>query len=296
VNPHSGDGLAARLAHLACRTLGLPVSALLRADPEGLARRVAALMDLADPGSVRAFRRNLAQLGLRLSPADRDSLARSMQRARARTILEMLAAPARDAQWLRARVAVTGLATLREALREGRGAVVIWNHLGIPDLGVRALAAHGLRTTAHADRPLGPVLWRGAVRARRAMGVTVVPRSAGPVPLIVALRRGELAAVVWDGHAPRQRDGGHGAGRGLQAATSLARRAGAPVFRAACLPDGRGFQLSVRGPHPAPPDAAAARRLACELTAAEARMLSEHLEHWGLNRALRWNAADLEVA
>jgi lauroyl/myristoyl acyltransferase len=293
VNPHT-DGPADRLAHIAYRTLGPPISALLGADPEGLARPVAAIMNLCDRASVRSFRRNLDSLGPRLTDAQRERFARSMQRARARTILEMLAAAGRDAAWLRRRVSVSGLEPLRRALLDRRGAVLVWNHLGIPDLGVRTLAAHGLPTTAHADRPLGPALWRGVVRHRAQLGFTMIPRTAGPAPLLAALRRGELAAVVWDGHAPRER--GRGPDRGLKAAVSLARRAGAPVFRATCLPEGADFHLSILGPHPAPTDAGAASHLARELARAEARVLAEHLENWGLCRALCMGRPGAETA
>ncbi|HVP38604.1 MAG TPA: hypothetical protein VMS93_05400 [Candidatus Saccharimonadales bacterium] len=289
----STRGPAARLAHLAYRALSLPVAGGLRVNAEALAQCLAGLAQLADPASASIFLDNLGRLRPQLPEAERRRLARRMQRSRARTMLEMLAAPARGHRWARRQVEILGLPALREALRAGRGAVVIWNHVGVPDVGARGLAAHGIPTTGHADRPLGPLLWRGLVRSREALGLHYWPRSSGTAPMLAALRRGELAGVVWDGHAP---DAAGGAGRGLEAAVALSRRSGAPLFRGACLPEGPRFRLVLEGPRPAPRGPAEARGLVEDLARAEMRLVVGNLEQWSLVRALPPEAVEWAAA
>ncbi|MBI5837377.1 MAG: hypothetical protein HZB25_09040 [Candidatus Eisenbacteria bacterium] len=286
MNPDLPRGPAGRLALAAYHLVGLPCAALLHAVPVATVRVFSACADAADPSAVRCFLSNLERVAPRLTAARRRSVARSMQRARVRTILEMIAAPARSASWLRRQVQVHGLEALRASASSGAGAVVVWNHVGIPDVGIRTLAAHGLPTTAHADRPLGPLLWRGVIRSRAGQGVHYRPRTSGTAPLLEALRRGELAGIAWDGYQPR---GERDAARGLDAAVALSRRSGAPLWRARCLPTDHGFELFLEGPVAAPRGAACTLRLKRALVEAEGRLIATHLDHWGLCRELRWD-------
>jgi lauroyl/myristoyl acyltransferase len=282
IRPNS-PGLSASISHLAYQVTGRALAALPAALSTRMLASGAVLLARLDPASARIFRRNARALRPGLDSAALGRLANRMQMERLRSMHEMLCEPARDAQWLRSRVGVTGLPALEAALAAGRGAVITWNHLGCWDVGTRALGAHGHATTAQADRPLGPFLWRGAVAARARIGVRLTPRNSGLAPLLAGLGRGELAAVGWDGYAAAPGEDGL---RGMRVATALAHRGGAPIFRAVCLPEAAGYALRLAGPYPAPASRREARRLAGALVAAELRLISRHLERWNLRRPL----------
>src|SRR5262245_40746538 len=135
------------LSCLAYQVLSRLTGTLLLTAPRPASRGLASLLGLLDPGSLERLRHNARSL---TRGANTHTLAKRMQQARARAILEMLAAEARDGAWLARRTRVRGLPAIEEALRAGRGAVMAWNHLGAWDVGARVLNSAGLRITAHA--------------------------------------------------------------------------------------------------------------------------------------------------
>ncbi len=233
---------------------------------------------------------NARGLGV-VCPPGASPLGRRMSEARLRGIMEMLRAGTGGPDESAGRVNIPGLARLRKILGEGRGAVVLWNHLGCCDLGLRALASLGIRSTAHADRPLGPLLWRGVVAHRAARGVSLLPRRSGLGPLLRALRRGELAAISWDGHLP---DAPGETFRGIAAAVALAARAGCTLFRARCVENGAGHLLHLEGPVRIPAASSARTALSRDLEDAELRSIRRHADQWTLGVRFQFEPAGKE--
>ena len=282
------ENLARPASTLLCRALEGAVRIACPPASERALAMVADAMSRLDPESVSIYERNAAALGLPEDPAR----APRMQRSRARWLLEMLVE--RDPAWLASHVSLRGEASLTEALRAGRGATLLWAHLGVPDLGARALVARGHRLAAAMDRPLGPLLWRGVVERRSRRGVSYLPPAAALPGLTEVLGAGGLACFAWDGQS-----GPKGADplRGIFAATLLASRARSPLLRAACLPVAPGrYELRISPPLPPPAGRTAARRLALAILRAERAALAESCAHWSLRMQISWPAEATEKA
>lgn len=270
---HASQGLyraAALLVRGALAGLRRPVT--------GLPAALEVLAGWDTPGR-EAHLHNIRRLAPGLPMAEARALARQMSRARLTCILGMTAPDAGP----NATHADIPLLRTPAASRLRRGGVILLNHLGNTDRGLLALASAGYRVLAHADRPLGPLLWRGFTADRRARGIRYLPRRAGLAPLVHAAREGCLAAVSWDGHAPRGRGD---AFRGIEAAALVSARAGVPLSRGACIEDARGWTLHLSKPRRAPLCPAARQEFVRQLIEAELDLVRRNLAHWTLRARL----------
>lgn len=172
---------------------------------------------------------------------------------------------------------VEGLESLRSAVEEGTGAVVVTGHFGNWEIGGAAVAARGVPLDVVVQRQANPLFDDLINRARERLGMRVIERGRATREALHSLRRGRVVAFVADQDA-------RGAGifvpfLGRPASTFrgpavLALRSGAPVFIGTAVRDQAGIHVVRLRPIPAPgPGDPEAR--AVELTAAHARALEE---------------------
>ncbi len=236
-------------------------------------------LDVLDPGSRHRFRARSGR-----------NWGSSAQRARARTLLGMLCAGHSGRR-------VEELAfldpVLLQSIREPGPLVWLVPHIGSLDVVMRRIALPGRPVHLAADRPLGPLLWREAVRIRARLGVHVHPPSGSARSLLHALGVGAMVAVAWDGHPGLS----GGLPRGITAAVSLARRSGARLGRLVLETSGPGsapLPMGIRGMElaPAPRSAPEARERAEALWRAEAAALAARRHEWTLNATPQWRSQE----
>ncbi|MDG4868019.1 lipid A biosynthesis acyltransferase [Guyparkeria sp. 1SP6A2] len=198
--------------------------------------------------SRRNIEDNLARCLPELPPAVRHELARDNLIETGKTLME--AGPAW--RWPRERIeaaitAMAGFEQIEEAVKGGRGAILLAPHLGAWEIGGLAMALR-LPTTALYRPPRDPEIEALIVASRSRFGMQLAPASLGGVrKLLAALKRGELVAILPD-QSPRRGEGvmapffGHDA-LTMTLVRTLSRRSGAPAFTgwAERLPDSRGF-------------------------------------------------------
>lgn len=182
------------VADLVARSLPFGIAYPL-ADLAGRAwhRRAGARRDLVTEG----LRRVCAATG---RPTDQPALRRLVERAfveYARYYLELLRAPHYDPARVHDHVRVEGWEEWGPTVRAG--CVIALPHLGNFEPFGHFVEAEGITGVAPIEETEPPELYR-FLRSRRAAGrgVRVVPLSAARRPMIEALRRGEVAALVAD--------------------------------------------------------------------------------------------------
>lgn len=272
----SALGLLAR----ALAALPLPLS-------HALGGGLGVLVYYASPRYARRLRENLAQAG-------HAGLLRPARREAGKGLLEL------PAVWLRPQAAVErlfpevrGWPAVEEALRRGRGAVLLTPHSGCFEAAARFITARVPLTILY--RPpklaaLAPLLARG-----RAQGLArLAAADAGGVrALFKALRRGEAVGLLPD-QVPGRGEGVWAEFFGRPAytmtlAVRLVERTGAPAFLvlARRLAAGRGYALSFEAfelPTAANPEGTA-RAVNAAVEALIARAPAQYL--WGYNRYKR---------
>lgn len=268
---------------------------LARSLPARLGYALAALGGLlwhrADPDRRRVVASNLARVCAATGrPTSGRAFHRLVRRAfveHARYYLELLRAPHYPTQRIDRFVKVADWERHASRLRSGRGSVVASLHLGnFEPLGI-FLAGNGLRGVAPVE-VIRPRALFDFLRSRRAggRGVEIVPLTEARKPMLAALRRGEIAALIAD----RDIDGrgvpvmlfGHVTTMPSGPAT-LATLTGSQLAVARCLrlgPD----RFEARGEWLDWQPSGDRRRDALELTrrmaAAFERWIGEHPEQW----------------
>jgi KDO2-lipid IV(A) lauroyltransferase len=186
------------------------------------------------------IRRRLTEAHIRAAFPDRDErwVRRTAAAAYAHlgrealATLRMVGLPARE---ILARTAVDGLESLEQAIRGGRGVVLVAGHLGNWEIGAAALAARGVAIDVVAQRQSNPLFDRAIVRARERLGIGVIERSRAPRQALRSLRAGRAVAFASDQNAGRAGVFVPFFGRLAsthRGAAVLALRTGAPVFLA----------------------------------------------------------------
>lgn len=99
---------------------------------------------------------------------------------------------------LKKRLSIDGWDNLEEALGEGKGAILIGLHLGNWDLAAAALALRNYPVNVIVERFESAVLDRTVQNNRRRLGIKTIPRDKGPIPIVQALRRNEMLAILID--------------------------------------------------------------------------------------------------
>ncbi len=203
-------------------------------------------------GARRVTRRNLAYCFPELDPTERRRLERASLAHLARGILELGAVwlwPAhRTLELVRE---IDGLESLKSALDEGRGAIMLTPHLGAFEITGLFCTHYGPATALFRPSRIG--LDQELCRWRGRLGNRLVPTDRkGVLAVRRALERGEVAGILPDQNPPS--GGGIFAPFfGIQAYTMtlvsrLAIATGAPVLLivAERLPHGRGFRVICR--------------------------------------------------
>jgi KDO2-lipid IV(A) lauroyltransferase len=194
-------------------------------------------------GSLLRIRRDVADANLRLAFPDRSSawrrrVARASYAHLGREAATMFRMAGMDPQAVVARTDVEGLEELREALTEGRGAVLLTGHLGSWEMGGAAVAARGIPVVGVAKPMANRRFDADLTAARERLGMEIVDTGAAPKRALLALSEGRVVGLVADQNAGR-----HGLFVpffGSPASTHrgpalFAVRAGAPLFIGSCI-------------------------------------------------------------
>jgi len=241
--------------------------------------------------AVPLFRRRRAvvarhQRRAAAGPVDPPAVDRAVREAFAsygRYWMESLRLPAMDPARVDARFTIEGLDHIREARRQGTGAILAIPHLGGWEVGGSWFVRQGFPLTVVVEALEPPELFEWFVGLREGFGFTVIPlgRTAG-TKVVRALKANQVVALLAD----RDIGGGgvevefFGERTSLPAGPAvLARRLGAPLLPTAIYFDGEGHHAVVRPPVPADGDVAeVTQRLAVELEA----LIRRAPEQWHL--------------
>jgi KDO2-lipid IV(A) lauroyltransferase len=181
------------------------LSAFLRALPEGLAQRLGAGLGWV-VGSVLRIRRDVVERNLALAFPDRTARWRARTASASyvhlgREAVAVLRLAGLAAPDMRVRTSVVGLEELREALAEGRGAVLVTGHLGNWEIAGAALAVREVPLLAVAKGMANRRFGEALTAARERLGVRTVDVSRAPRDVMRALRGGGAVALVADQNA-----------------------------------------------------------------------------------------------
>ena len=197
------------------------------------------------PGHYRRARRNMRQV---LGPAaDRRQVSRCLRnvfRNYGKYMIDLLWLPQARPCDLERSFTIVGQDQIDEALRRGKGLVLITAHLGNWDLAGAVLAAKGYPVSVIVET-LSPKSWNDRVQEiRERVGMQAIPLESGAREMFAALRNNRILGVLID--RPLDRDGVPvrfcGAmTRVPEGAARLALRTGAGVVAAGVVRQGRRF-------------------------------------------------------
>jgi KDO2-lipid IV(A) lauroyltransferase len=151
-----------------------------------------------DGPATRQLRRNLARVVPHACPAELDGLVRKALRSYARYWQEVFLLPWADHRALVDRLegAIQGTEHLDNALRAGRGAVLVLPHSGNWDMaGLWLVRRHGTFSTV-VERLAPEELYQRFVDYRAALGFDIVPLTGAGNPIPRLLRRLRSGGVV----------------------------------------------------------------------------------------------------
>ena len=250
-------------------------------------RAVADLAAHRDGPTTRQLRRNLARVVPHARPAELDELVRDALRSYARYWQEVFLLPWADHRALVDRLEglVKGAEYLDNALRTGRGAVLVLPHSGNWDMaGLWLVRRHGTFSTV-VERLAPEELYQRFVDYRAALGFDIVPLTGAgnPTPrLLRRLRAGGVVCLLGD----RDLTGGGmtvdffgSAARMPLGPARLAAATGAKLLVVGCwfTPDGWGFRI-----HPPTPvlDRTAVRQATQAVADRFASDIAAHPQDW----------------
>ena len=95
-------------------------------------------------------------------------------------------------------VNVEGWERLQRCLTLGNGVILLGLHLGNFDIVGQIVAARGLTMTVPVEEMEPAALFRRIQTLRQSLGINTVPLSAGPRPLLAALKRNEIVGILCD--------------------------------------------------------------------------------------------------
>lgn len=178
------------------------VRGVLRALPERSALRLGGALGWV-AGTVLRIRRRAVDRHLEIAFPDRPApwrakVARGCYVHLGRESVATLLLSNLDARDVVARTTVEGLEPVREAVEDGRGAVVVTGHLGNWEIGGAAVAARGIPVDAVAVGQANPLFDRDLVAARSRLGMNVVKKTRAPRGVLRSLSEGRVSALVAD--------------------------------------------------------------------------------------------------
>lgn len=215
-----------------------------------LGRRLGDLARLASRGRCRVARENLRlAFGDALSEAEARRIVRESFRHFGMFAVESMVFPYRSPQEIARRLTVDGAEHLEQALRRGRGCIIVTAHLGSFELPGRYFAdlGHEMFSIARPARDEATTRLVAEMRARNRLQVVTTDRSLRPI--LAALKRNACVAIVCDQNATDLFVPffGHLAGTAAGPAR-LALKTGAPMLSIFTTRDGNGHYTSVLRP------------------------------------------------
>ena len=225
-------------------------------------------------GRRRLALRNLERAFPELSDVERRRLCRRFHHHLGLTIVEVCIALGRPLSQVLEQITIEGSAHLTEAMTAHGRALILTAHLGNWELLPLASRLTGYRF-ATVVRPLdSPILDELVQRLRERAGVELIPKRRAIRPVLAALARGDLVAILLDQNTTRA-EAVFVPFFGAAASTSrsiaiLALRTGSPVLPVFIRREGWGrHRVSIRAPLPAPvktgPDAIVELTAQCTL-------------------------------
>ena len=205
--------------------------------PERLAYWIGELLGWMAAVLLRVRRKDVDR-HLRLAFPDESSrwrgrVARACYRHLGREWVATLRLMRMTAEEIVSRTSVSGLDPLLDAVKEGRGAVMLTGHVGNWEVGGAALAARGIPMEVVAFAQANPLVDRAWRDHRTRMGMSLLAKEEAVVGVLRTLREGRVAGILADQNA-------RGAAIfvdyfGVPAATAkgpalFALRSGAPAF------------------------------------------------------------------
>lgn len=151
------------------------------------------------PRGRTCLRENMRHvLGNGASQKQIGELAKGSLRNYFRYLVDFLRLPAVKPDDIEKRVIFQGLDNLEEALREGKGAILVLLHQGNWDLGGAAIALRNYPLNVVAESFPSAKLNEFVQRRRSEKGMKVIPMEHGVGRMVQALRRNELLALLID--------------------------------------------------------------------------------------------------
>ena len=210
--------------------------------PAGAAYRMfdqfADLMVRRGGSGLERLRANYARVRPELSDRELDDLVRQGMRSYLRYACDSFRLPDRTAEELDRAVRPIGDGPVREHLAAGRSVVVFVAHMGNWDTAGAWSTAHLAPVTTVAERLKPEAVFQEFFAFREALGMTILPLTAGPDPvtgLKAAVQRGDFVALVSDRDLTRGGVEVDFCGRRARMAKGpavLALQTGAPLFAA----------------------------------------------------------------
>jgi KDO2-lipid IV(A) lauroyltransferase len=190
-------------------------------------------------------------LGRETGPSDRRRIARSSFRHFGRVTADILKWPHLPPSRREALLRLEGEEHIRQALEEGRGVLVFSAHLGNWEVAAQAIAKLGpLNVVA---RPLdNPLIEARLGRFRSCLGAKVISKFQAAKPILQALRRNEIVAILIDQRVQKKEavfvDFFGSAAATTPSLASFALRTRSPVVPVFCHPGPRASYLVRIGP------------------------------------------------
>jgi KDO2-lipid IV(A) lauroyltransferase len=158
-----------------------------------------ALAGRIDRRHTAVARENLrAAYGDAMTEAERERVVRACWRHFGRITFDALAFPQLDGAALDAILEVEGIDHLRDALAQGRGALVFAAHHGNWEAGAYGTARSGVPSEIIVRPMDNPILDRRLLELRRTAGNTVIPKRRAVRESLRALARGACVAILID--------------------------------------------------------------------------------------------------
>jgi lauroyl/myristoyl acyltransferase len=187
-------------------TIAVAASWTVRLMPEPLRNYVATKLGDLTYNLEKTYRANASEnlrqvLGSGISDEDLQKAVRNIFRVNARNFGDLLLIPHQRSQEIIGRVRLVSgrWSFLDDALKAGKGVVLVTGHLGAFDLVGQALHHRGYKLTSVTGRTTGRMLFDAVSFLRRAHGMRLVEASpSGVRKVIQALRRGECAVFPTD--------------------------------------------------------------------------------------------------
>jgi KDO2-lipid IV(A) lauroyltransferase len=187
-----------------------------------------------------------------LNERGRKRTARASFRHFGATLFDIFKLASRGPDAVAARVSVEGAEHLRSALREGKGALLFTAHFGNWEVGSVPISRLG-RLSVVARALDNALLERELAAVRARLGAEVIYKTTAARPILHALRRNEIVAILMDQNVLREQavfvDFFGKAAATTPAPATFHLRTGAPLIPAFCVPaPGRGYRLTIHPP------------------------------------------------